>query len=175
MPVVQFLVDVSAWVRYPVPEVAARLDELGTSGALATCDLVELQLLAALESADTYTTVAGLRRQAYPVLGMRETDVQRALELQALLGGSGEFSVSWATLLVAAIAERHGVTVLHSSWCFDVVARTTGHAVEWVVPPGMEKPETTPLPPPSYPTTSAKPSTGSATATMRTNTPARGR
>jgi len=38
----RFLVDTSAWVRYPVPAVGARLDELSAAGLLATCGVVEL-------------------------------------------------------------------------------------------------------------------------------------
>jgi predicted nucleic acid-binding protein len=39
-------------------------------------------------------------------------------------------------LIVAAVAERHGVTVLHDDPDFDHVAAVTGHTVEWVVPRG---------------------------------------
>ncbi len=153
MSVVHFLVDVSAWVRYPVPEVAARLDELGVAGVLATCGLVELQLLGALEDVGAYAAVAKLRRQAYPVLAMSETDVRRALEVQGLLVERGELAVPWAVLLVAAVAERHGVAVLHGRACFDLVAGMTGQAVEWVPLPWLESgPERLPLPvPPSPP------------------------
>jgi predicted nucleic acid-binding protein len=135
MHVARFLVDVSAWVRYPCPEVAARLDELGAAGVLATGGLVEIQLLAGLEDTGAYNAVVQLRRQAYPVLDMNESDVRRALDVQAMLADGGQFSVPWAVLLVAAVAERHGVTVLHGSRWFDLVGRTTGQAVEWVSPP----------------------------------------
>jgi predicted nucleic acid-binding protein len=138
--VAQFLVDVSAWVRYPCPRVAARLDEMGANERLATCSIVELQLLAVLENAATYARVAKLRRQAYPVLEMTNEDPRRALEVQALLADAEQPGVPWAVLLVAAVAERHGVTVLHGYRCFDLVSRMTGQAVEWVVLPEMDTP-----------------------------------
>jgi|SRR5579859_2082990 len=134
MTVARFLVDVSAWVRYPAAKAGARLDELGAAGLLATCGVTELQLLGGLEDAGTYATVAELRRQAYPVLGMTDADVQRALEVQGLLVAGGQLGVPWYALLVAAIAERHGVAVLHGCRWFDAVARTTRQAVEWVTP-----------------------------------------
>jgi predicted nucleic acid-binding protein len=135
MPVAKFLVDASAWVRYPCREVAARLDELGAAGVLATCGVVELQLLAAIEDVGTYTTVAQLRRHAFPVLEMAEADIRRARDVQALLAGGGQFGVPWAALLVAALAERYRMTVLHDSQWFDVVAGTTGQAMDWVMGP----------------------------------------
>jgi predicted nucleic acid-binding protein len=109
MPVVRFLVDTSAWIRYPEPEVGARLDELSAAGVLASCGVVELQLLGALRDRGTYATVAALRGQAFSVLEMSEADLRRALEVQALLGERGEHGVPWPTLLVAAVAERCGV------------------------------------------------------------------
>ncbi len=141
MLVARFLVDVSAWVRYPLEQAATRLDELGAAGLLATCGIVELQLLARTEDAGTYATVTKLRRQAYPVLELCEADVQRALAVQALLIAGGRSAVPGPVLLVAAIAERYAVTVLHSSRCFDVVGRTTGQAVERVVAPWVDRVE----------------------------------
>ncbi len=39
-------------------------------------------------------------------------------------------------LLIAAVAERAGLSVLHYDRDFDLIASTTGQDVEWVVPPG---------------------------------------
>jgi predicted nucleic acid-binding protein len=139
VPVAHFLVDVSAWTRYPLAPAAAQLDELGAAGLLATCGIVELQLLSGLDNAGTYDTVTKLRRQAYPTLDLREADAQRALTVQALLLADQQQSVPWPVLLVAAIAERHAVTVLHGSRCFDLVARITGQAVERIVAPQVEQ------------------------------------
>ncbi len=132
MPVARFLVDVSAWVRYPVPAVGARLDELSATGVVASCGLIELDLLGALPDAGTYTAVAELRRRAFELLDMSEADVRRALEIQALLAAGGQ-RVGWKALVVAAVAERHGVVVLHYDTSFDLTAKVTGQAVEWVV------------------------------------------
>ncbi|MFD5427009.1 PIN domain-containing protein [Streptomyces sp. NPDC127084] len=43
---------------------------------------------------------------------------------------------SIADVLIAAIAERHGVSVLHYDADFDTIAGVTGQPVEWVVEPG---------------------------------------
>jgi len=102
--IVRFLVDTSAWVRYAVPAVSARLDELSAAGVVASCAVVELQRLDALPDAGTYATVAGLRRRAYELLEMGDVDLRRALEVQALLAERGELGVPWPALLVAAMA-----------------------------------------------------------------------
>jgi hypothetical protein len=39
-------------------------------------------------------------------------------------------------LLLAAIAERHSVTLLHYDADFDVVAAITGQPTQWVAPRG---------------------------------------
>lgn len=38
--------------------------------------------------------------------------------------------------LIAATAERYGVTVLHYDGDFDTIAAVTDQPVRWVVPPG---------------------------------------
>jgi hypothetical protein len=65
------------------------------------------------------------------MLEMGEADVRRALEVQALLVKGGHLCSSWASLLVAAVGERHGVTVLHCDGGFDAIAGVTGQACEW--------------------------------------------
>jgi predicted nucleic acid-binding protein len=133
VPVVRFLVDTSAWARYPQSEVAARLDELSAAGVVASCGVVELQLLGAVRDAGTYATVAALRQQAFELLEMSEADMRRALEVRRLLVERGDYRVPWAALVVAAVAERHRVAVLHCDARYDVIANATGQAVEWVV------------------------------------------
>ncbi len=133
MPVARFLVDTSAWIRYRRPAVGDRLDELSAAGLAVSCGLVELQLLGAVRDSGTYGVVAGLRRRAFTVLEMSEADFRRALEVQALLVERGEYGVPWTALLVAAVAERHGVTVAHCNPCFDVIVEVTGQGVEGVV------------------------------------------
>nr|WP_203218068.1 PIN domain-containing protein [Nocardia terpenica] len=58
---------------------------------------------------------------------------ERAWEVQEqLCGRSGKIP----DLVIAAVAEHHGLTVLHYDHGFDRIAEITGQPVEWVVPPG---------------------------------------
>jgi predicted nucleic acid-binding protein len=130
VPVVRFLADISAWVRYPEPGVATRMDELCAAGAVASCGVVDLHLLSALPDMATYATVASLRRAAVMLLDTTDGDLRRALDVQALLVEAGHHGVPWPAILVAAIAERHGVVVLHATPCFAPIVTVTGVDVE---------------------------------------------
>jgi predicted nucleic acid-binding protein len=130
MTVGRFLVDTSAWVRYNDPVVSTRLDELSMAGVVASCGVVELHLLSAVRDYGTYATVTALRKASVVWLEMSEADVRRALEVQALLVERGDFGPPWVALVVAAVAERHDVTLLHCNPWFEVVARATGQGLE---------------------------------------------
>lgn len=59
------------------------------------------------------------------------------MKFQASLVERGQHrSAGVADLLVAAIAELEGLTVLHYDADFDVIAEVTGQPTEWVVPRG---------------------------------------
>jgi predicted nucleic acid-binding protein len=134
MSLARFLVDTSALARYADATVAARLDELTTAGTVATCGPIELQLLGVVQDPGTYTTVAAMRRAAFGWLDTTDADFKRALEVQALLVERGHRRVGWAVLIVAAIAERHAVPVVHCHPDYDSIAAITGQATECVVP-----------------------------------------
>jgi predicted nucleic acid-binding protein len=44
--------------------------------------------------------------------------------------------VSIPDLLIAATAERYALTVLHYDGDYERIAKLTGQAAEWIVPPG---------------------------------------
>jgi predicted nucleic acid-binding protein len=39
-------------------------------------------------------------------------------------------------LVIVAVAERHGATVLHYDGDYDMIAEVTGQPTRWVVPAG---------------------------------------
>ncbi len=52
-------------------------------------------------------------------------------------GCSGQIrAVGFADLLVAAVAERERVTVLHYDGDYDLIAHVTGQPMQWIVPRG---------------------------------------
>jgi len=70
-------------------------------------------------------------------LPMTEQIERRAIEVQGLLADRGQHrSARLADLLIAAIAEAHGATVLHYDADFDQIAAVTGQPCQWVVTRG---------------------------------------
>jgi predicted nucleic acid-binding protein len=73
----------------------------------------------------------------YEWLAIHDEDWRRALDVQARLWHSGQIrAVGFPDLLVAAVAERERVTVLHYDGDYDLIARITRQPVRWIVPRG---------------------------------------
>lgn len=60
-----------------------------------------------------------------------------AIEVHGALAERGRHrTVPIRDLIIAAVAERHRIGILHYDRDFDVIAEVTGQPVEWVVPCG---------------------------------------
>jgi predicted nucleic acid-binding protein len=118
------------------PSVAAKLRPLFVGGNVATRGVIELEILfSARAHADVVATRAN--RRAIPMLATSQEDFDRALDVLEELARSGHHRATGIPdLLIAAVAERHGVTVLHYDKDFDLIARVTGQRTEWIVPAG---------------------------------------
>ncbi|MFC5663303.1 PIN domain nuclease [Kitasatospora misakiensis] len=132
----RFLIDKSAFARYPKPVVRAVVDRLFNEGRLALCGAVELEIMhSARSKADADRIREGLR--GFDWLPTPDEVWDRAIEVQAMLTTAGNWrALSVADLLIAATAERHGVSVLHYDGDYDMIAAVTGQPTRWVVPPG---------------------------------------
>lgn len=137
MAIARFLADKSALARLVHEPVAARLGPLIQAGLIATCAIVELEILFSTRSHGEYETVRADRRDGYEWLPMPDEVWDRALDVQRELARRGQLrAVKIPDLLVAATAERHGVTVVHYDADFDLIAAVTGQPTEWVVASG---------------------------------------
>ena len=78
------------------------------------------------------------RRQGYyEWLATHDEDWRRALDVQAALWRGGRIrAVGLPDLLIAAVAERERVTVLHYDGDYELIAQVTAQPVQWVVPRG---------------------------------------
>jgi hypothetical protein len=103
---------------------------------VATCGVIELELLFSARSHADLKTIRG-DHGSLPRLATVEADFERAADVLELLSRTGHHrAVTIPDLLIAAVAERHGVCVLHYDRDFDVIANATKQAVDWVVPAG---------------------------------------
>jgi predicted nucleic acid-binding protein len=128
------LVDTSVLVRLTVPEVAEVLYPLLESGAVATCGVIDLELLSRITVPATLAAVAWVRSASFHWLVTWDTDLQAAVQMQQDMVKAGLAAACWPSQVIAAVARRHGVPVLHHDRCFDRIAKVTGQGTRWVVP-----------------------------------------
>lgn len=132
MTVVRYLADVSVIVRLAYPPVMQAMRPLLLAGMVGTCGTVDLAVYGAVRDVRDLPRLAAVHEAAFVWLPTEDADLRRAVQVQALLAAEGHRVAGWAALMVAAVAERHGVTVLHCCADFDLIGKVTGQAAEWV-------------------------------------------
>ncbi|GAB2956304.1 PIN domain nuclease [Streptomyces pseudoechinosporeus] len=132
----RFLIDKSALARYPKPAVRAVIDPLHNAGLLAVCGAVELEVLHSTRSKSDAERIRDEMR-GFDWLPTPDEAWDRALDVQTRLIATGNWkALSVSDLVIAATAERNGVTVLHYDGDYDMIASVTGQPMRWVLPPG---------------------------------------
>lgn len=131
----RYLADKSALVRQPVDEVADHLLPRIALSLVATCPMIDLELLYSARNAREYARIAE-ERSRHPQVAIDLTVTDRALEVQHLLVRKGQHRLSMLALLIAAAAEVNDLVVLHYDADFDRIAEVTGQPTEWVAPKG---------------------------------------
>jgi predicted nucleic acid-binding protein len=131
------LADTSALGRLRHAAVASALGPLIEAGLVATCGVIEFELGWATRTAAEFDEVRADRQAGYEWLATHDEDWHRGLQVQPALWRGGRIrAVGFPDLLIAAIAERERVTVLHYDSDYDVIAEVTGQPTQWVVPRG---------------------------------------
>lgn len=134
---VRYLLDKSAAYRAHILGVRERLEPLMEHGLLARCGVSDLEAGVSARSAADHQALGRYRRDALEYLTTPDTAWDRAWQVQHALASDGlHRTVKIPDLIIAAIAEHHGVAVIHYDHDFDRIAAVTGQSVEWVVPAG---------------------------------------
>jgi predicted nucleic acid-binding protein len=137
MAVARYLADTSALARLHRPAVEAVLARLIEAAQVAICGPIELELLRTARGHREYDDRRAYLRTGFEYLPAPDDVWQRAGDVQAALAARGAHrAASIPDLLIAAVAERHGVTVLHYDADYELIAEVTGQLCEWVVPRG---------------------------------------
>ena len=137
MAVARFLIDKSALARGHLGGVAPVIDHFLKAGLLAACGMTELEVLYSARTAADHKKMRSEFRAAYEWLWTDDKDFHRAIEIHAKLTRLGKHrAVTPPDLVIAAVAERHRVTLLHYDSDFDMIAEITGQPTQWVVPRG---------------------------------------
>jgi len=130
-----YLADKSALARFLVPSVAARLRPLLEDGLLASCAIVDLEVLYSSRNLRDFEELLEERRSldAAPIT---PEVMASAIELQHELARQGQHRVPIADLVISAAAAAAGLVVLHYDSDFPRITAAGGAASEWVVPQG---------------------------------------
>jgi predicted nucleic acid-binding protein len=136
--VARYIADTSALSRLHHQSVARTLAPLIEAGLVATCAMIEFEVLWATRSPVEFERVRADRGVGYEWFATEVTDWRRALEVQSALWSVGRIrEVPLPDLLVSAVAERNSVTVLHYDADYDVIATVTGQPMTWIVKRGL--------------------------------------
>jgi predicted nucleic acid-binding protein len=132
----RFIADKSALARLAQPTVDRRLTPLLLSGEIATCSIIDLEILYSARNHVEFAQVLGERKSLHAV-PIEQLDFERAIAVMELLARKGKHrGPGIPDLLIAAVAEREGLRVLHYDADFDLIATVTGQEMEWIVPAG---------------------------------------
>ena len=131
------LADTSVWARKGKPG----LEWFGPAledGMIAVCDMVVMELLwSARDHSDFLAIESALA--GCPWLKVEPADWDEARRVFGELAARGPLhhrQVKVPDLLIAAVAARGGLTVVHYDSDYDTIASVTGQATRWAAPRG---------------------------------------
>ena len=132
------LADTSALARVRHhPGVSSALLAPLKRGLIAHCEVTRLEMGMTARNMQEHRELGELL-DAVPQVSVSAADYARAWEVQGLLAGRGMHrGVAVPDLLVAACAERLGLTVIHCDADFDFISAVTGQPTRWAVDPKL--------------------------------------
>jgi predicted nucleic acid-binding protein len=131
-----YLADKSALVRVGL-EGAEWLAAEIMEGNVRRSSMTDLEILYSGTSHHVLLEIIEERQTGFRLVDTHQEDWDRAVEVMVLLAEKGKHrSVGIPDLLIAAVAERHGLTLVHYDSDFDHVAEVTGQTTRWVAPRG---------------------------------------
>ena len=126
------LLDTSVLTRLREPRVRARVESLALAREAHVCAVTSLEIGSSARNAQEFDVLIAQLRE-FENFAITAGDFDRALFTQRSLADRGHRGRKIPDLLIAAVAQRHGLTVLHYDHDFDLIAECTGQPTEWVV------------------------------------------
>lgn len=120
------LIDSSAWVEFlrgTESPVCLRVRKLSRRD-IAICDAVRMEILAGARDESHLSTMSDLLERV-TVIPMQSSDYDGAADLYRRCRRQGETVRKLIDCLIAAVAIRVGIPVLHNDRDFDALARHT--------------------------------------------------
>jgi len=133
-----FIADTSAWARSGRPRIAPRWSAALRNGQIATCPIVNLELLYSAPNGDSLDSLGADLAQ------LRDVPITRAVMNAALRAQRAlahvhplfHRRVTLPDLLIAAAAAEAGVGVLHYDADYDTLATVLVFESRWIAPRG---------------------------------------
>lgn len=133
MHVADYLIDTSALARVLLGQAAVEWDSRIGAGLVAICDFTELEALFSAKSTADRERLKRNLHTYYAWCPLPDGIYRRARVVQEQLTAKGEHrSAGPVDLLVAAVAEEAGLTLLHYDRDFETIARTTGQPTRMI-------------------------------------------
>jgi predicted nucleic acid-binding protein len=127
------LLDMSVAARLGQPGVAAVVEPLQRAGRLGRTGVLELEALYAARNVADARQVQRWLLMTLPLVPTHQADWERASDVMLLLAERGTHrAAGLADLVLAAVGERVGLTVLHCDRDFEHIAGVTGQSVQAV-------------------------------------------
>ena len=125
------LIDSSAWIEFlrdTGSSICQRVDLL-LDTEVATCEPVRLEILAGARDEQQLSELRGLLARATLVM-TEPIDYEEASAIYRACRRNGDTPRKLLHCLIAAIAIRSNLSVLHADSDFDAIARSTGLTIE---------------------------------------------
>jgi len=129
------LLDTSVLTRLREPRVRARVEAFALARQAHVCAITSLEVGSNARNAREFDALLGQLRELEQA-DVTSSDFDSALLTQRALAERGHRGRKIPDLIIAAIAQRLGLTVLHYDHDFDLIAEFTGQPTQWVVARG---------------------------------------
>jgi predicted nucleic acid-binding protein len=131
------LADTSVWGKQRRPGVVEWFAQAVENGDIAVCDMVVMEVLTSAQDQRGFVSLEEALGDC-PWLRVEVADWDRAREVYRLLATKPVHHrvVKIPDLLIAAVAERHGIGVVHYDEDYDRIAAVTGQPIRWAAPRG---------------------------------------
>lgn len=130
-----YLLDTSVLTRLREPRVTDRVAALTLAREARTCTISTLELGFSARNGHEFDTLIEQLR-IFDSEQVTEADFDRALHMQRALAELGHRGRKIPDLLIASVAQRRGLAVLHYDQDFDLISKCSGQLTEWIVPRG---------------------------------------
>lgn len=132
---IAYLADTTILNRLANPGVKAVTWPLIKDGLLHRASISDLEVGSSARNAVEWDDLQAVLRLC-PLVAVAARHIDAAKRTQRALADRGLRGRKIPDLLIAAVAQDAGLTVLHYDRDYDLIAEVTGQDTKWVVPPG---------------------------------------